>query len=139
MITEDLIGYDTALLAKEKGFDELCNHYIWSDSESKQPLDVVRSSNKGRPCKQEQWEDEEKGKRVFTISVPTQSLLVKWLREKHKIDVAIIPGGHTYMAQIIDKNKKEGFRTVKVEDVKIFKSYEQALEHALFEALKLIK
>lgn len=87
------------------------------------------------------------GIREDFTSLPTQSLLQKWLREVHKIDIYVIGYGFGYYAQLnnvppanqgevkyIDRRwnmppeeKNSGQRT-----------YEEALEFGLQQALKLI-
>ena len=105
-MTDQLISFETAKLAKEKGFLELTHKITWVDNE--------------RYC------------------IPTQSLLQKWLREKHNIDIIIKPytgdikGTKTYATDITI------FGSNKYIKLSRYDTYEQALEAALFEALKLI-
>ena len=110
---EQLISFETAKLAKEKGFN-------WKNIEI---LEV-------------------KSKSAFLDST-TQSLLQKWLREVHKINIFIssktienktifIPHGRTIPDTI--KNNL----IVDIIQYCTNNTYEEALEIALFEALKLI-
>jgi hypothetical protein len=108
-MTDQLISFETARLAKEKGFKE----------------QTVQMYN-------------DKGKLAFwtecTILAPTQSLLQRWLREEHGIDICILPYAgpeisYGYIIYIDDKEIR------KVEPW----SYEKALEQGLQEALKLIE
>ena len=72
---------------------------------------------------------------------PTQSLLQKWLREKHNIHIIIKPFYDSktkkisWAADII----QIGIQIVKTKRLIIQFTYEEALEIALQEALKLIK
>jgi hypothetical protein len=76
---------------------------------------------------------------VFRKSLPTQSLLQKWLREVHKIDVFCdCIGSGLYYSVIYDNNVKED-ETDKVFEQENTTSYEDALEIGLQEGLKLIK
>ena len=59
-----------------------------------------------------------------SIAAPTQSLVQKWLREVHNIDVLVYKVGKKYTTEYCTKH---------------YNTYEQALEEALQEALKLIK
>ena len=82
-------------------------------------------------------------------SAPTQSLLQKWLREKHNIDVesylvTCVKGYHELYRKIYHNKLyqyslyKNGIQQhVSINDNNL--SYEDALENGLFEGLKLIK
>lgn len=78
---------------------------------------------------------------------PTQSLLQKWLREKHNIHLIIVvnelsnkTGSFKYKWYIFRDDRVHEFQGVKpVSNKKSYKTYEQALEAGLLEALKLIK
>lgn len=73
----------------------------------------------------------------YPIKAPTQSLLEKWLREKHNIDIE---------HKIINNKgiKQYGFDII-IFDKGVYikleykKSFEKGLENALYEALKLVK
>ena len=135
---EELVTFDTAKLAKEKGFNE--------------PVLAIYSGN--------QLGYIQEGDTLFkkwnhctdaTYSAPTQSLLQKWLREVHNIDVVISPerykNGVNYMvqAQKWDLNANEEIHPNFVvkgsywfNDNHEHPTYEEALEKGLQEALKLI-
>lgn len=112
---EQLIAFETAKLAKNKGFDSIEG---WSrmynqDGEFKSPYKE-------------------------TYPAPTQSLLQKWLREKHNI---LVESTHFTASHFTYKiYKKDNIITIlflgTVKD--IFDNYEHALEKGLQEALKLI-
>lgn len=75
MITEDYIGFETAKLLKEKGFDEECSAFYVKSKEcgielfhAKEPYNY---NNNVHPC----------------TSAPTLQMAMKWLREKHKLGV----------------------------------------------------
>ena len=128
---DTLVIFETAKLAKEKGFNAGCDGrwYIEPGSDwkySKQGL--FKCDNTGD-----------------SIARPTQSLLQKWLRETHNINVWVsskttdkgntifIPHGRTIPDTIV-----KGY----VKDIIVYKTFdkwEEALEFALQEALKLIK
>ena len=127
---EQLINYDTAILAKAKGFDvpvrygvygkqmKLTTHYFKHHQE-----DI----NWNVSTKQQMHSN--------ATSVPTQSLLQRWLREVHLY--------HIYPKQDYQNN---WFYKIIGVDHEIFsltsylayKTYEEALEKALQEALNLI-
>ena len=129
---EELISFETAKLAKEKGFDEMVYAYytqsinnsfkkihgklkLFTTFEDNEAL-KLRKNLRGQP---------------HIVLAPTQSLLQKWLREEHDLkvfclwydDAVSYPRwsiyiGHKYISGI--------------------KNYEKALEKGLQEALKLI-
>lgn len=74
--------------------------------------------------------------KIKTFSAPTQSLLQKWLREEHSLHIMIscLLGGGGYMFDVLETMYGDK-RTVCVKE---FKTYEEALENGLQEALKLI-
>ena len=120
---EQLIEFDTAKLAQEKGFDlkEPCTCGGYPDCICK----IVRADNH--------------------IYQPTQSLLQRWLREVHSIEFDIIvtkigENRKSYDIFIIDTSKVEVKQNKKVlYSFFNFKNYEEVLELGLQEALKLIK
>jgi len=75
-------------------------------------------------------------KTYIRYAAPTQSLLQRWLREEHKIDIFLGKGGEDgskYHAEDITKGG-----VIVIEDSEMFPTYEEALEKGLQEALKLI-
>lgn len=116
----ELITLETAKLAKEKGFDESCKYHFDKDG--------GRFNSDWNPTKNSQWND--------YITRPTQSLLQRWLREKY--------GLHIHLLFIDNVLGYQSIITNTISNIELFKSklyfpYEQALEEALYEALKLIK
>jgi hypothetical protein len=149
---ETLITFETAKLAKEKGFNVGVNqsYIIYKESynydddpnhrESYKVNDIEINSHyhvnnhKGIDLSNELYE---------AYSAPTQSLLQRWLRDVHKIHVDIKEWELIYWYFYI----KDG-RTSPVKDIRIkidedskweFDSYEEALEVGLLEGLKLVK
>ena len=128
---EQSISFETAKLAKEKGF-KIPTPVMYKGNEksyghnNEWGIDEQRLDGKF-PYRNQQW-----------YSIPTQSLFAKWLREKHEIYVTSQIGNldfintYHYDIRYIDKNKF----ICKVKGN--FKTYEEALEAGLQEALKLI-
>ena len=126
---ETLISFDTAVLAKKKGFKESCKHCYREDGFLYSPRisgSEIMHSNilDGDNC-----------------SAPTQGLLQKWLREVHNMYVTAMP---SYGDN--GKNKKCFFEIFKERRLKqygdiysYFPTYEETLEVGLQEALKLIE
>ena len=82
MIEEQYVSFETAKLAKEKGFDEeFENMHVWNNFKGEILEDVSGYNMKNSHlCKN-------------SYSAPTQSLLARWLREKHHIHVIPFPNG----------------------------------------------
>jgi hypothetical protein len=133
-MTDQLISFETAKLAKEKGFNEECIYYYSNKTGILKPfmfddnpkvISIQNGTNAG----------------LLTIA-PTQSLLQKWLRDKHNI--------HIYISTTPKFDKLQGSKYKAAIDVPFqpFKwttghyylgnTYEEALEQGLQEALKLI-
>lgn len=111
MNLEGLISFETAKLAKEKGFKKLCDFSYDEDG--------ILTGN----CEQS-----------YNYVAPTQSLLQKWLREKHDIHITITSISQESWQYHIQKPKDKLGDNYE-ED---FENYEEALEVGLQEALKLI-
>lgn len=79
MITEDFTSIETARLLKEKGFDVPVKNYYSVCTE-----DVKHNLQKKYGAKKN-WNSFD-----LTISRPSQSLVMKWLREKHLV-ICVIP------------------------------------------------
>ena len=142
---EELISFETAKLAKEKGFDEKVyreydkSGYLRCTSKSADvvlgPYDELLKSTE--------------------YPAPTQSLLQRWLREVHNCFIDILPHRDGDSKNKQWESKKDVFWTVEVDyygknfeieltDDSDFtqhfnKTYEEALEIGLYQALKLIK
>lgn len=161
---EQLISFETAKLAKEKGFDILTHSYYFEDSEFKEHSLKGTNGYYGDEYEfnlsefNENWNDKwltkKTGDRCFgcskqqdyleTFSAPTQSLLQKWLREKHKINVSSDLWDYlgkkqlcTYQYNILKIDPNSDY--IKSHKPKMGTTYEEALEIGLQEALKLIK
>lgn len=127
---EQLITFETAKLAKEKGFDLLVNEFYYVDGKG-----VVTKDNGDGDS---EYICLNHNKYPYYHSAPNQFLLQKWLREVHKIDVFCdCIGGGKYYSVIYDNNIIEGNDKVFEQEKEV--SYEEALEIGLQEGLKLIK
>jgi len=132
---EELITFETAKLAKEKGLDlEFCNvgwHGDFGDLKGDNyPFLGTYSFYKSIYCN---------NKDEYQIQRPTQSLLQKWLREIHNIHLLVEPYYDeqkllVYGFDLITERTEE--ETIAE---KGFKTYEDALEIGLQEGLKLVK
>ena len=152
---EYLVSYETAVLAKEKGFNESCIYYYDKDcilESFKHCPDYDECSDGGGSVSINEILmncDHDK------LLAPTQSLLQKWLRETYNIKVFVIPNFESvnimkdsnkivtgyydiykilpyfFEAIIFVKDKNRFYSTS-------HETYEKALEIGLMEALNLI-
>jgi len=112
-MTDQLISFETAKLAKEKGFNIECIYHIEKNLKTEEILNHVH----------------------YGYECPTQSLLQKWIRETHSIHIGIDydVGGWSYFYLTNLKSP-----TKDVNWSKNYDTYEETLEAGLQEALKLI-
>ena len=117
------ISHKVAVLAKEKGFAVICDR-VFLNNDIK-----LQCALRNYP------------KALFpdVLQAPTQSLLQKWLRDKHNLNVTPDTFDNTgrWEAVIISIIQSEESR-IHYEPEPIFNTYEEALELGLLEALKLI-
>ncbi len=114
---DQLISFETAKLAKEKGFVSALSKKYTKHGEL---IDHIPLSDDGY------------GKHCYA---PTQSLLQKWLREKHKIIVEAQFDVENYYPFIGYHRRNPRQITGKKWSEVEFKTYEQALERGLIVAL----
>lgn len=120
---ETLISFETAVLAKEKEFNEECLNY-YMGSKRLFNSNTLKNNNKKEISKEK-------------YSAPTLSLLQKWLREVHNINIEISWNSnlsHKYQVQIHNLEKFCVYDSI-IE----YNTYEEALEEGVYEGLKLIK
>ena len=114
------ITFETAKLAKENGFDEKCLFFYTGDSKELKQINLKGISNSDT---------------ISFCSAPTQSLLAKWLREQHNIDVLVTSINGSKLKRYVSKiyvNK------LYVKLVGHSDNYENTFEKGLQETLKLI-
>lgn len=121
---DQLISIETAILAKEKGFQETnpTKHWVRRTlGDGIFPIESYSDNHKNYPA-------------------PTQSLLQRWLREKFDKQICIEPVGDSdgktngYFYVVITKSYSEA----NIES-DTYLTYEEALEFGLQEALKCLK
>ena len=147
MIKEELIKFETAKLAKEKGFNEVTVFAYTKKEEiaasfptesylgtlSREDFESYGWINNNLP-----WEDPTIHDTTYLFSAPTQSLLQKWIREVLKYDIDIrcnCTSKGQYFVTVFGRKTK--FPTLYLGNT-YYKTYEEALEVGLQEALKLI-
>jgi len=139
---EQLISFETAKLAKEKEFNINTKKFYYINAK------WYKDGEIGEGFSDDYWGDntdlnwnglDRLPIKPFSecVSAPTQSLLQKWLREVHHIDVFIV-------ANFIGEEKHRYSYYIIINEVDIdadgaeAEIYEEALEAGLQEALKLI-
>lgn len=135
---EQLVSFETAKLAKEKGFKELCFYYYDNKGKLEEPYlengsstDVEFRVDLSDLLENHNW------KWYNKCSAPTQSLLQKWLREVYGIHINI-DFGLQWGYQLIHIGSSISFSEEFI-DGENWLSYEEALEAGLQIALNLIK
>jgi hypothetical protein len=137
-MTEEIVKYETAKLAREKGFKIMVNDAYFTANDNGEI--TLGLSNFDEPIYGE-------------IKAPTQSLLQRWLRETHNIDVDVVRDSEVhYQDEIRWIVKVSNWNDIRVKNFSIaqlkfpdtshhtdFKSYEEALEKGLTEGLNFIQ
>jgi len=130
-----LILFETAKLAKEKGFNEPCR-YIMKEDHSTEPDKLLDCINK------EFTQNSYCASNDFTI--PTQSLLKNWLWETHNIYIEMNISydakiNHFFVIHNLNDYDPMNSYERRERSEYLYNSYEKALEAALLEGLKLIE
>ena len=115
---DKLVSFETAKLAKEKGFKEILNTYLYYNTETGSIQDGTTFSID------------------YRLLAPTQSLLQRWMREKHGIEINVEPcvfdTFHSYIF-FVRYGERLG-RIISPKTLLDYKTYEDALESALNKA-----
>lgn len=137
-MNEQLIQYDTAVLAKEKDFS---NTVVYFYSKPRSKMFGLDEKGRSYPIKNTPRKLYTVGEHAVlnienVFEAPSQTILQKWLREVHKTHITIHHyKNDTYSVSVTDWCDN----SLSVELFgESFKTYEEALEAGLFEALKLI-
>jgi len=127
---EQLISFETAKLAKEKGFN-IATFYGYNSKGLIQEYFTHASYAPGEPeIRLHEFLN------IWEYQAPTQFLLQKWLRTTHNHFITVIKESHNeYFCEEYDE-LLGGMVLFLVTD---YETYEDALEAGLYEALKLIK
>ena len=149
---EQLISFETAKLAKGKGFNEREHWFYKVKSENdielygctKKQLVGFKGYNPIYNKVNDYHTNKEKDNaKLYRCSAPTQSLLQKWLMEKYRIFININYDGNdeVFRVEIIKQNNDRSRKVFYLKEeniIMMFHSYEDALEISLQEGLKLI-
>ena len=117
---DELISFETAKLAKEKGFRIYTNN-VYDFKGRLNTMSLIRSVSE-------------------SIAAPTQSLLQRWLREVHGLELYTQTSiGKSYHIYAILTPGASDWLDGEVKVInKHFKTYEESIEVGLLEALKII-
>lgn len=147
-LKDQLVTFETAKLAAEKGFNEECIEIYSSEGILQELLNV----DENKMYKYIERGDFEKARELITgvnsdlteigrkgncapyVTAPTQALLQRWLRDIHGIHIQIpLQYAEDYYPWIFFKSASMDYRQI------FHGTYEEALEKGLQEALNLIK
>ena len=140
---DEIVSFETAMLLKEKGFNEPCSYYYEDDELYK--LAYYHGDGAGFVCNNSPINDRLSCEEM-QCTAPTQSLAQKWLREIHNITFNANPhsndGKIVYVVtiKVISNNKHVDFNVMIDTSNKaiMFGTYEDAIEAGLKYCLKLI-
>jgi len=127
---DEIISFETAKLAKEKGFNYEFHSIYWDDGDLE---DGICGINR-KPMYGEQ----------DRFGASTQSLLQKWLREVHNIHITLFPQDEgnkskSWTSKLYNLNFGSDAEVSYLKHGGTKLSYEEALEIGLIGALKLIE
>lgn len=135
---KDIISFETAKLAKEKGFDEnVYDFYCPLGELNKVGGDIPKTDGVKLNNHTGYRGDKKKGLHPYT-SATTQAQLQRWLREEHDIDTGLYfwnDGSYSYRITELVGIKN----LIQHTDDIFIGTYEQTLERALLKALKILK
>lgn len=123
-MTEELVTLEAAKLLKEKGFNEYCKNVIDINNILSETL-YRTNGNLPKQC----------------FSLPTQSIVQKWLRETKNLHIEIYRSAVGYGYAIVKADNgtwQEDDDSRGPNDGGLWDTYEEALEAGIRESLKLI-
>ena len=135
---DTIVSFEVAKLAKDKGFTDVVgvfrgkHYYNYKGGLDADQMDYLKA-----------YVRQEDTSLMEAIAAPTQSLLRKWLREKHSLYILLeetetlsLDSGIGFYYKIIKVKDKEHLRLDY--SMYFYKTYEEALEVGLKEGLRLI-
>jgi hypothetical protein len=136
----EFVSLETATLAKRKGFKAYCEYaYVETDSYT------YTDYHRGDECYMPYVPPRLYNKSIMSrydhlfVDAMSQSRLQKWLRDNHNIYVNVASNSLTVHFPMNSVLEDGGCQMAGPQYLQNFKTYEEALEHGLLEALKLIK
>ena len=140
---DEIVSFETAMLLKEKGFNEPCSYYYEDDDLYK--LGYYHGDGTGLVCNNSPIDGRFLCEKM-QCTAPTQSLAQKWLRETRNVTFNANPhsndGKIIYVVtiKVISSNKYIDFNVMMDTSNKatMFDTYEDAIESGLRHCLKSI-
>ena len=140
---DEIVSLETAMLLKEKGFNEPCSYYYEDDELYK--LAYYHGDGTGFVCNNSHISDRFLCEEM-QCTAPTQSLAQKWLREVHHITFNANPHSdndeiiYVVTIKVISIKKHIDFNVMMTTSNKatMFDTYEDAIEAGLKYCLKSI-
>jgi len=140
---EQLVSFETAKLAKDKGFNIPCNKMFSFGRKIFENMKTISFHNGDKnECANtsHDWNNTKSQTETEYYSAPTQSLLQKWLREKHNIHVNLFIYHNTEDINIVYRCRIDYFiNKVKISYWLGLGKYEEVLEMGLKQGLNYIK
>ena len=142
---EQIISFEVAKLAKEKEFDEYCFRGYKVNTKKLISIsdidfeEVIHQRDLGNDHSvfEELFFKNSQVINNYSITAPTQSLLQKWLREKHELSIEVFSDEARWEV-IVEKLPSYSAHDSEYSTDDKFNTYEEALERGLKQALKLI-
>lgn len=139
MIEEAYISFETAKLLKEKGFNEECQGYFEVPKTSF-PFSYKQKTRKVLNVLPKDWNSYLKECVTYEhISIPTQQMAMRWLREVHGIFIEVNCNCNNLELTCTISKVEEDFGDKVYEDVGFYfqtYSYEEAVEAGIKYALE---
>jgi len=123
---DELITYETALLAKDKGWNQR-GSYMYDRHNEIQTVPSIKHIFHEGGMKAIQTPQQ--------LFAPTQTTIHKWLRKKHNIHISLTHKFNGYYECDVYSLVEDEFEVTRGYSME----YEEALETGIFEALKLIE
>lgn len=133
---EEYVTFETAKLAKEKGFNEYCRKIFNTEGKSSNLTGYMQMKKWNINDKVHLYDtdSEEFEEPDIECTQPTQSFLQKWLRENHFVHISIVLKQKIWSYTLYDY-KNNMYLTTRING---FSTYESALEDGLFISLQMI-
>lgn len=129
MIKESYCSFEVSKLLKEKGFDEKCSHYWQNEiSEYSIPKEIYKWTDNA--FANTEINDSER------FSAPTHQMVLKWLREVHKIFIEPfvsidLNGKYHYSFRLLNSICKDILEPKDLVRIDFKDTYEEVIEVAI--------
>lgn len=128
MIKDTRVTLKTAKLLKEFGFNEKCDaYYINNASKAREYGERLNWNSKSNSTKDYQY-----------VSAPTQTIVTKWLRQKHTILIVVSLNKDTNMFEATTYlySMQNHWAKLYIQPNSKYPTYEKVLEKAIYHTIK---